>query len=125
MDGDDQPTVLLGFDATEEHGLCVAVMVRHGDGDPWRIEHAFAPPGVTEIDVRAMVEKHLRFTTDRSAPPEPKAPPLAELVTEWIERFTGDEIPPLVLDEEQKAMIAAAYADDGQVGHSWWVKPTR
>jgi hypothetical protein len=110
--------VILGFDHTEDHGLCVAVMVRHSPGDPWRIDHAFAPPGVTEQDVRDFVAKHMRV--------EPQPPgwsderPVHEVVAEWAESYVAGDERPLKLDDTQRAMIAAAFAD-GRVSDSWWV----
>lgn len=95
----DQP-VLVGFDGAADGDLVVFVL-RRDSGGPWQLDRVDGPP---QLDVAALVAQ-LALTY---RPPTP-GPSMAELVEQWMAEVAGE--PPLELDDHQRQVLTAAYAD--------------
>jgi len=95
--------VLVGFDPGRAGDDLVVVVLRQTPGEPWQLEHVDAPPAVDTSWIADIVAAWP--APEYKLPP---GPPLAELVEQWIAEY---QPPGFQLDEQQRAVLAAAYAD--------------
>ena len=108
--------VLVGFDPGRAGDDLVVVVLRQTPGEPWQLEHVDAPPAVDTSWIADLVG-----AAPRPAWNPPPGPPLADLVEQWIAEY---QPPGFQLDEQQRAVLAAAYAD-AFAGKRLTVPPSR
>lgn len=108
---------VIGFDGAAAGADVTVIVLNRTDGGPWQLVDQ---QDRAELDAAAQDLVRRLMTENAPAPRPPVNPPLTELVSDWMARYTGPDAKPFVVDEEQLRAVAAQFGQlvrDGRLTH--------